>query len=670
MLTEGQFLTARYQIVGLLKRGGMGAVYEGVDLLLNARVAVKENHRDDPNSRAAFEREAQLLANLQHQSLPRCRDLITVDGKLYIVMDFVEGEDLSTTMAHAHAPLSNGVARDLARQLLDVIEYLHEQSVHHRDIKPGNIKTKDGHVLLLDLGLAYGRSGEMETLVGSEFNWSGHTPCYSPPEQLRFERTTPASDLFSLAATLYYLLTNVMPSDAAARADSLSRHEGDPLEDVRLFNQGADVHMSRAIMRALSLDPDERPQSAREMRELMFPEEEACPVQACARRFRKARILSEVFMLAALAVLLFLTLSPTRRPGPPDSTILTPAVKNDDNRPDKAAPEQLSPAEESARLTDEAVSLRHTGKEAEAWGKFKRALELDKNNVYARAQLYDMIWEAAGTAASGEDMEEIRQQADIILRATPSPRSARECAARAWANLAKNNLDEAVAWAEEALTKYDANFVDALTIRASATATKAGKQLDEQTGGAALTDYDRALANAPYYAQAYANRAEIHLALDAAARRRNAAPSGVNHLERARSDLERALGLSARADFYKRLGDVHLVMRDMEAARANYLKATQQDPESYHAYFNLAELSFRVGDWTGAELNYLGALRINRIPLARRERALQRLCTVYNNLDQFDAAEKNCRLALKYDPNDGEAKKQLERALSGIGAGG
>lgn len=669
MLTEGQFLTPRYRIVGLLKRGGMGAVYEGYDLLLKARVAVKENLRDDPDARAAFEREAELLANLQHPSLPRCCDLLTVDGKLYIVMEFIEGEDLSATMAQARAPLTNAVVRDLAWQLLDALEYLHEQPVYHRDIKPGNIKTKDGRVRLLDLGLAYGLSGEMETLVGGEFNWSGHTRRYAPPEQLRFDRTTPASDVFSLGATLYYLLTNVQPPDAGKRADSVARHEGDFLEDVRLYNEGADERLAHAVMSALSLDPDERPQRARDMREMIFREKSDQPERARAPRRVSVRLVSEALMLVALAVLLFLFLAPSRRggqpappaPGPP------PSVQSEVLQPLAA---ELTPGEESARLTDEAVLLRRSGKEAEAWGKFKRALELDKKNVYARAQLYDMIWEADGAAVTDEEMQEIVEQADIILRSTSSRRSVRECVARAWAYLAKSEYDEAAALAEDALTKYDPNCVDALAIRAAATATKAGKQIDEQTGGNALTDYDRVLAAAPNYAQAYANRAEIHLAMGLASRRRNAGLAGVNHLECARDDLERALGLSARPGFFKRLGDVHLAMRNMEAARDNYLKATQADPECYQAYIKLAELSIHAGDWGGAEMNYLEALRVNTIPQAPRALSLQRLCAIYNNLGQFDAAEKNCRLALKLDPNDGEAKKQLERAMSGRSTGG
>lgn len=644
MLTEGQFLTPRYQIISLLKRSGVSAVYEGYDLYLKARVAVKENLRDDPDAQAVFEREAQLLANLQHPSLPRCRDLLTVDGKFYLVMDFVEGEDPSAKMAEARAPLPNAVVRDLAWQLLDVLEFLHEQQVPRREIQPGDIKMKDGRVRLfdLDLDLNLGLGNEFETLVG---------------------------DLFSLGTTLYYLLTNVQPPDADERADSVSRHEEDPLEDVRLYNERADEHLAHAVMCALSLDPDERPQSAREMREMIFQEEDDRAETTRVRRRVSARLVSEAFMLVALTVLLFLLLSPSRRdaqPAPPVSAP-PPAVQHEVVGPPAV---ELAPAEESAKLTDEAVALRRSGKEAEAWGKFKRALELDKKNVYARAQLYDMIWEAAGATASGEQMQEIVEQADIILRTTSARRSARECAARAWAHLAKSELDEAMALAEEALTKYDPTSVDALMTRASATAAKVGKQIDEQTSGPALTDYDRVLAAAPNYAQAYANRAEIHLAVGLSARRRDAGTAGVKHFERARSDLERALGLSARAGFYKRLGDVHLAMGNMEGARDSYQKAVREDPDCYQAYFNLAEFSFRASDWDGAETNYLEALRINTIPPARRARALQRLCTVYNNLGQFDTAEKNCRLALKLDPHDGEAKKQLERAMSGRGAGG
>jgi serine/threonine protein kinase len=673
MLTEGQLLTPRYEIVRFLKKGGMGSIYEAIDKLLEARVAIKENRYDDPTMRAAFQREARLMANLQHTSLPRCSDLLTVDDGQFLVMEFIEGEDLSTVMAKARAPLPNEAVRSVAWQLLDVLEYLHTQDppVLHRDIKTSNIKMKEGRVYLLDLGLAYGCCGEMETLASNEVDWSGRTRRYSSPEQLKFERTTAVSDLYSFGATLYYLLTNVQPLDAGERAASVARGGKDPLEDVGIYNKEADEDISRVIMQALSLDPAERPQSAREMRELMFPEEDALPEKTRGRSFFTARLLFEAVTLAALACALFFVLAPNRqRPLPLCAPTPTPLARDKGSQPSTLAVTS-SPIEESAQITDEGVSLRHSGKDEEAWNKFKRALELDPNNRYARFNLYDLLWEASATsAAPDEQTAEIQRQADIILRKVPVCRSARDCVARAWANLVKENLDAAIADADEALTKYDPNFVEALTIRASATVKKSGKQIDEQTTAKALADYDRALSLAPSYAQAYANRAEIHLAIEIASRLRNVAPSSVNHLESARSDLERAIGLSARACFYKRLGDVYLAMRNTDAAQDNYRKATEEDPRYYLAYLKLAEFSFRAGKWDEAEASLLEALSNNSIPPARRERALQRLCAVYNNLNQFDAAEKNCRLALKLAPNDGDAKKELERALAAQGAGG
>jgi serine/threonine protein kinase len=670
MLTEGQLLTPRYEIVRFLKKGGMGSIYEAIDKLLEARVAIKENRFDDPTLQAAFQREARLMANLQHPLLPRCSDLLTGDDGQFLVMEFIEGEDLSTVMADARAPLPNETVRSIAWQLLDGLEYLHRQEppVLHRDIKPLNIKIKEGCVRLLDLGLAYGCCGEMETLASNEVDWSGRTRRYSSPEQIKFERTTAVSDLYSFGATLYYLLTNVQPPDAGERAASVARGGEDPLEDVGIYNKEADEEISRAVMRALALVPAKRPQSASEMRELMFPAEDIQMEKTRARRFFTTRLLFEVVTLGALACALFFVLVPTRRLNvPPYAPTSTPQIKVESGQPSTSA-DTSSPFEESARITDEGVALRHSGKDEEAWKKFKRALELDPNNRYARFHLYDLLWEANSTpAATNEQMAEIQRQADIILQKVPQ--SPRDCVARAWADLVRGNLNAAIAEADMAL-KSDPNFVEAFMIRASATAQKAGKQIDEQTAAKALADYDRVLWLAPGYAQAYANRAEILFALEKYSPLRKGDPAGVNHLESARSDLEQAIARSARAVYYNRLGDVYREMQNINAAQDNYRKATAEDPGFYSSYLKLAEFSFREGKWDEAEKNYLEALRINSIPPALREPALRRLCTVYNNLKQFDAAEKNCRLALKLDPNDGEAQKELERAVSGQSAAG
>jgi serine/threonine protein kinase len=674
MLTEGQILIGRYRIVRRLKKGGMGAVYEAFDELLDAPVAVKENCLEDPSMRAAFQREAQLLANLRHPSLPRCSDLLSEGEGQYLVMEFIGGDDLAGMMVKRRTWLPNEVVADLAWQLLDVLEYVHGESVLHRDIKPANIKFKDGRAYLLDFGLAYGQSGEMDTIDVEQFNWKYRSQRYSPLEQTRCRRTSPASDLYSLAATLYYLLTNVEPRDAEERFESVSRGGKDPLEDVRFYNPAADEAVSRAVRQALSLGADERPQSAAEMREIMFPEAEA--EAGGLRRFLTARLLSEVIVLGVLAYIVVFALVPRgpRQTYIPDRPTATPTPS-----PTPAPVEPVAtpePREEAARLAKEAEFARQSGKDESAWSLLERALTLDDSNPYVHYLVGDIMWEAiVDNGELGERVSEVREQADQILRLVRTPRTEQEYVALAWANLAKatlggarldpKRLDKAVAAANEALTNYAPNSVAALTLRASATYAKAGTQIDEQTAREVLRDYDRAITQAPMYAQAHANRGRIYLTLV----RLGKAPSRAEYLEQARRDLEKAVELWERPSFFKQLGDAYLEMGDTDKAVEAFNAATALDANYYQAYVGLGDTFFKKGRWEDAKINYLRANSLNRTAVKSRKSVLKKLCAVYNSLERRDLAAESWREVLKLDPDDAEAKKESARPPVGRDAG-
>lgn len=673
MLTEGQFLTPRYTIVRHLKKGGMGAVYQGFDNLLDAPVAIKENCLEDPVMRAAFEREAQLLANFRHPSLPRCIDFLVIDGVQFLVMEFIEGDDLASMMVNEREPLSNEAVADLAWQMIDVLEYIHGESVLHRDIKPANIKSKDGRAYLLDFGLAYGQSGEMDTIRVGEFNWKYHSKRYSPLEQSRCRRTTPASDLYSLAATLYYLLTNVQPVDAEERFESISRGGRDLLEDVRIYNPAADVCLSRAIMQALSLGADERPQSAAEMREMMFPEVTVEPEAVGVRRFLTARRLSAIMAVGVLACILFFV------PRPSKSTQISDPPATDrqviSSTPVKPVAEP-SPVEEAAQLAKEAQLARQSGNEEEAALKLERALPLDDNNPSLRALLGDMLWEAiVDNGEISERRSEVLAEADRILRLVRSPSSAQEYVARAWANFAKANLDRAqhyqarldnaIADTNEVLTKYEPDSVVALTIHASATYMKAGAKIDEETARRVLKLYDRAISLAPMYAQLYAHQAGIYFALGC----RVNAPSRGEYLELARQGFEKAVELEPRAVFNKNLGYVYLEMMNFEKAGDNFSAAIREDHAYYQAYAGLGEVFFRMGRWEDAITNYKEANRLNKSSDKLKERVFMKLGAAYQNLKQSDRAAESYLHALKLNPNNLAAKQDLERVSGGQSAG-
>jgi serine/threonine protein kinase len=261
-------LQGRYRIVRQLGKGGMGAVYEAMDERLSRTVALKETLAESDDLKRAFEREARLLANLRHPVLPKVIDHFTEEDGQFLVMEFIPGNDLGDLLERRQQPFSSDEVLRWADDLLDALDYLHtnEPPIIHRDIKPANLKlTAKGKIILLDFGLAKGAAGQM-TRTSSGMSVVGYTLSYAALEQIQGERTSPRSDLYSLAATLYQLLTGHAPVDALKRAADLLNDEADPLTPIRNLNPDVPESFAATLMQALSLKPSARPASAAEMR--------------------------------------------------------------------------------------------------------------------------------------------------------------------------------------------------------------------------------------------------------------------------------------------------------------------------------------------------------------------------------------------------------------------
>jgi serine/threonine protein kinase/S1-C subfamily serine protease len=264
-------LQGRYRIVRQLGRGGMGAVYEAVDERLSRTVALKETLAESDDLKRAFEREARLLANLRHPVLPKVIDHFTEESGQFLVMEFIPGNDLGDLLERRQQPFSPDEVLRWADDLLDALDHLHtnEPPIIHRDIKPSNLKlTAKGKIILLDFGLAKGAAGQM-TRTSSGMSVIGYTLHYAALEQIQGERTGPRSDLYSLAATLYQLLTGHIPVDALKRAADLLNDEADPLPSIQSLNPDVPETFAAVLMQALSLKPSLRPASAAEMRDAL-----------------------------------------------------------------------------------------------------------------------------------------------------------------------------------------------------------------------------------------------------------------------------------------------------------------------------------------------------------------------------------------------------------------
>ncbi|MFM8322456.1 MAG: protein kinase domain-containing protein [Chloroflexota bacterium] len=260
ILERGTLLNSRYRIVEILGQGGMGSVYRAVDENLGLEVAVKDNLFTTEEYARQFRREALILANLRHSNLPRVTDHFVIQGQgQYLVMDYIEGEDLRQRMERVGVLPEEDVIV-IGAAVCDALTYLgtRKPPIIHRDIKPGNVKiTPHGEIFLVDFGLA-------KTLVGSQATTTGAramTPGFSPPEQYGTARTDQRSDVFSLGATLYAALTGATPEDALARAMEQAQ-----LTSIRKHNSKISRRLAAAIEKALEVRPDSRFQSSDEFK--------------------------------------------------------------------------------------------------------------------------------------------------------------------------------------------------------------------------------------------------------------------------------------------------------------------------------------------------------------------------------------------------------------------
>jgi eukaryotic-like serine/threonine-protein kinase len=280
MLSPETVLQGRYRIIRQLGQGGMGAVYEAVDQRLDTTVALKETLFSDERLRKQFEREARLLARLHHPALPRVSDHFSEGDGQFLVMQFIPGDDLSEMMARKRGPFPANQVLTWADQLLDALDYLHTQDpqIVHRDIKPQNLKlTSRGQIILLDFGLAKGQAGDISrvTTAASIF---GYTPNYAPLEQIQGLGTDSRSDLYSLGATLYHLMTGVKPPDALTRAAALVNGQPDPLAPASVANSAVAAELDAVLGKAMAQGREQRYATAADMRKALHETEQASTV--------------------------------------------------------------------------------------------------------------------------------------------------------------------------------------------------------------------------------------------------------------------------------------------------------------------------------------------------------------------------------------------------------
>jgi len=226
-----------YEVSELIGRGGMGEVFKGRDTKLGREVALKIlpiELSKDPDRLARFEREARVLASLQHQNIASIYGLEEIDGQPVLAMELAQGEDLSTRLEAGPLPLNE--VEKISRQLAKGMEFAHENGIVHRDLKPANVKVAgDGQVKILDFGLARAFAAETssESNSGSAFNatitqaltGAGTvlgTAAYMSPEQARGYEVDRRSDIWAFGVILYEMLTGERLFEGETATDSLA----------------------------------------------------------------------------------------------------------------------------------------------------------------------------------------------------------------------------------------------------------------------------------------------------------------------------------------------------------------------------------------------------------------------------------------------------------------
>ncbi len=277
-LKTEEVLRGRYRVRRIIGQGGMGSIYLADDIRLEGRqCALKEVEHDRSlpenlvkEARDQFLREATVLARLDHPNLPKVSDFISIGERDYLVMDYIPGKDLRTLMIEArqkNAFLEENDVLLWGAQLADALSYLHEQEppILHRDIKPSNLKlTPSGLLKLVDFGLVKVLAPGEVTITIMQ---GRGTAIYTPLEQYGGDsgHTDVRSDVFAFGATLYHLLTNTPPVDARERF-----LHPEALIPPRQLNPAISLRSERAILWAMNLHPNERPQNIEEFRQALL----------------------------------------------------------------------------------------------------------------------------------------------------------------------------------------------------------------------------------------------------------------------------------------------------------------------------------------------------------------------------------------------------------------
>lgn len=264
MLSKGQKINDRYEIIKMIGEGGMANVYLANDNILERKVAIKVLRGDLSNDEKfirRFKREALSVSNLSHPNIVEVYDVGEEDGNYYIVMEYIEGKTLKQLLQKRGA-LTLPEVIDIMSQLTDGLSHAHEAYIIHRDIKPQNIMIEDnGLVKITDFGIAMALNSTQLTQTNSVMG-SVH---YLPPEQANGKGSTIKSDIYSLGILMYELLAGSVPFKGDTAVEIALKHMKEKMPSIRKQNPTIPQSVENIVLKATAKNPKNRYDSVREM---------------------------------------------------------------------------------------------------------------------------------------------------------------------------------------------------------------------------------------------------------------------------------------------------------------------------------------------------------------------------------------------------------------------
>lgn len=266
MITKGQKINDRYEVIRSIGEGGMANVYLGYDTILDRNVAIKVLRGDLSNDEKfvrRFQREALSASSLAHPNIVEMYDVGEDDGTYYIVMEYVDGKTLKQLLKK-RGTLTLSEAIDIMSQLTDGMAHAHDSYIIHRDLKPQNIMIKDdGQIKITDFGIAMALNSTQLTQTNSVMG-SVH---YLPPEQASGKGCTIKSDIYSMGIIFYELLTGSLPFRGDNAVEIALKHMREPLPSLREENPAIPQSIENIIRKATAKNPKNRYENARSMHE-------------------------------------------------------------------------------------------------------------------------------------------------------------------------------------------------------------------------------------------------------------------------------------------------------------------------------------------------------------------------------------------------------------------